>query len=584
MKTRVLPIIGLMACILLNPGISEGAFVWDIQRVDIEGYCTSLALDPISGYPSISYVEWYPNLDLKYAGWDGSNWVIQTMDSGGEIDEHTSLALDPATGYPHITYHKGHDGGSIGLWYAFWDGSNWQRQHVEVGDVGRRASLALDPDTAHPRILYTVLEHGRLKYASWNGSSWDKEVIDDEGDSGDLVLDPETGYPRVAYLDRSDDSLKYLSWDGTEWDAQTVASSGHLPSLSLDPNTGHPKISYFDRYGSGLFYASWNGATWDIQLVDSNGGVGHKYGRSSLVLDPVTGYPRIAYFDEVNEDLKFAAWNGGVWETEVVEDVGTVGEYSSLALDPDFGYPCISYLDREDHDLKYATGTPEDSITVTFPNGGDVLFAGSDYEITWMWEGDIEYVNIEYSVNSGADWMEIATSTENDGSHSWRIPCDLSDDCLAKISDADDGPSDTSDDVFSIIDNSPPSLVLSVEREYLWPPNHKMVDVGFECSVSDNCDPHSAVSIVVTSDESTATAPGGGGPKHAPDAEITEDGRTLLRAERSGEGDGRVYGITVTATDASGNNASSSVYVKVNPSRKDEAIDSGQNYDATEKN
>jgi len=111
-----------------------------------------------------------------------------------------------------------------------------------------------------------------------------------------------------------------------------------------------------------------------------------------------------------------------------------------------------------------------------------------------------------------------------------------------------------------------------------------MVDVGFSFEVLDNCEEEIGVSIEVTSDEPTATAPGAGGSKHAPDAEITDDDRILIRAERSGKSDGRVYIITVTAADGSGNSTSSSASVKVNHSKKKEAIDSGQNYDATEIN
>jgi len=154
MERKALAIIGFLLWLLLSFGVCEAAFVWDIQRVDNEGYCTSLALDLTTGYPRISYVEW-SNLDLRYAAWNESTWEIQTVDGEGEIDGHTSLALETDTGYPHITYHKGHDDGSIGLWYAFWNGTNCQRQHIEGGDVGRRASLALDPDTNHPSLHYS---------------------------------------------------------------------------------------------------------------------------------------------------------------------------------------------------------------------------------------------------------------------------------------------------------------------------------------------------------------------------------------------------------------------------------------------
>ena len=146
------------------------------------------------------------------------------------------------------------------------------------------------------------------------------------------------------------------------------------------------------------------------------------------------------------------------------------------------------------------------------------------------------------------------------------------------------GEEDDNEVIITVQDTTPPYVSVSVGTDFLWPPNHKMVDVSFSYEVSDICDHEPEVSIEVTSDESTATAPDAGSPEHAPDAKITDDGRLFLRAERSGEGDGRVYIITATATDASDNNASSSVFVKVNPNKKEEAIDSGQNYDATQVN
>ena len=49
----------------------------------------------------------------------------------------------------------------------------------------------------------------------------------------------------------------------------------------------------------------------------------------------------------------------------------------------------------------------------------------------------------------------------------------------------------------------------------------------------------------------------------APDWEIVDAGHVRLRAERSATGDGRVYTITVTATDAAGNVTTKTVTVSV---------------------
>jgi hypothetical protein len=57
----------------------------------------------------------------------------------------------------------------------------------------------------------------------------------------------------------------------------------------------------------------------------------------------------------------------------------------------------------------------------------------------------------------------------------------------------------------------------------------------------------------------------------------------LLRMERAGTGDGRVYTVTIEASDSCGNVGSCSVPVKV-PSNENPdvvTVDSGQAFDAT---
>ena len=102
-----------------------------------------------------------------------------------------------------------------------------------------------------------------------------------------------------------------------------------------------------------------------------------------------------------------------------------------------------------------------------------------------------------------------------------------------------------------------------------------------EVSILGVSDPEDNASIVidsVTSDESTK---GTGDGDTAVDAIINANGTVLLRAERSGNGDGRIYRVNFTATDYEGS-ASGSVDVCVRHNKKQTAIDSGQNYDASE--
>lgn len=132
--------------------------------------------------------------------------------------------------------------------------------------------------------------------------------------------------------------------------------------------------------------------------------------------------------------------------------------------------------------------------------------------------------------------------------------------------------------------NVPPSIDQAFpSQSCLWPPNHKFVPIGI-AGVTDEDGDEVTISITqITSDEATAEELGAGGKTHTPDA-IMYNGIDvpLLRAERSGLGDGRVYEISFIADDGQGGTTPGTVQVQVPHSRACDAIDSGQQFDATQ--
>jgi len=110
---------------------------------------------------------------------------------------------------------------------------------------------------------------------------------------------------------------------------------------------------------------------------------------------------------------------------------------------------------------------------------------------------------------------------------------------------------------------TPPEIVvISVSPDVLWPPNHQMVDVEVEATWSDNCDPNPWVSVSVSSSESVNNNGVGDGNTDV-DWEVIDLTHFRLRAERAGVNSDRVYTITYTVTDASGNSASANITVTV---------------------
>jgi hypothetical protein len=125
--------------------------------------------------------------------------------------------------------------------------------------------------------------------------------------------------------------------------------------------------------------------------------------------------------------------------------------------------------------------------------------------------------------------------------------------------------------------NDPPMCELaSADISILWPPTHKMIEVEITGLSDPNNDLITTTIIGVTQDEPTNFIGDG---DSSPDAVIQED-TVLLRAERSGNGNGRVYLIVFVASDSIGGICEGSVLVTVPSDRKSQAIDDGQVFDS----
>ncbi|MGR9107743.1 MAG: M23 family metallopeptidase [Gammaproteobacteria bacterium] len=99
----------------------------------------------------------------------------------------------------------------------------------------------------------------------------------------------------------------------------------------------------------------------------------------------------------------------------------------------------------------------------------------------------------------------------------------------------------------TVVDNIPPVLTASLETDLLWPPDATLAPLGFVSEAFDNCN-GGEVAPPMTSVWSDETETG----VFSPDARET-DADFLVRRERLGSADGRVYLLTTATTDSCGN-------------------------------
>ena len=144
----------------------------------------------------------------------------------------------------------------------------------------------------------------------------------------------------------------------------------------------------------------------------------------------------------------------------------------------------------------------------------------------------------------------------------------------------DDGYGGTATDtvVVNVRNANDPPLVSAARPtvECLVVPNHSMTVVG----ITGVSDPNSNATITITKVTQDEPTNGLGDGDTAVDAIINPNGTVLLRAERSGKGDGRMYHVHFTAADLEGS-ASGAVNVCVPHNRKSVVIDGGELYLST---
>lgn len=281
--------------------------------------------------------------------------------------------------------------------------------------AGSLAALALTscgtpPNTAPTALLTATPSSGSASLLvdfDASGSTDDGTIVNHEWDfDGDGTWDEDTGatpttshnymtagtyVATVRVTDNDGDAHEATRqiW-AQQWNTLAVDTVGNVGSFtSAALIDGKPAISYYDDTNDDLKYAYSSTADgssgWTAITVDAPGSVGWF---TSLAV--INGKPAISYRDNSNSDLKYAysstADGSSGWTTVTVDSVGSVGVYSSLALVN--GKPAISYWDQTNHDLKYAySSTAEGSSGWTAIAVDTVSFVGGYTSLLEMGDG-----------------------------------------------------------------------------------------------------------------------------------------------------------------------------------------------------
>jgi hypothetical protein len=109
------------------------------------------------------------------------------------------------------------------------------------------------------------------------------------------------------------------------------------------------------------------------------------------------------------------------------------------------------------------------------------------------------------------------------------------------------------------IDKTPAHIVCSASPDTLWPPNRKLVPVQTSVVVTDGLSGPNGFKLVAA----TSSEPAGGTSDVQDWTLDTADTSGFLRAERVGDGTGRVYTLRYRGFDRAGNTAQCDAFVRV---------------------
>ena len=212
---------------------------------------------------------------------------------------------------------------------------------------------------------------------------------------------------------------------GLNWGPETSGINSAIGEMVLFDSSGFA----VGEYGMVLKYSYQSVHTY-IALIQPNNGE---------IINTGSSYEILWNSQNVGDvKLELSIDDGQNW-TSIIDSVPSTGAYTWTVPDI-FSTECrikisdITNLDIYDISIGNFTILSSKTINLIKPNGGEILVAGSNYEINWN-SNDVEYVKIEFSSDSGVNWISIIDSVLSTCTYTWTVPDIFSTQCRIKISD-----------------------------------------------------------------------------------------------------------------------------------------------------
>jgi hypothetical protein len=278
---------------------------------------------------------------------DNANWQISQIQSGVSVYGHwIDIEKTPGTNQFGIVNYA-YKNNSMNLYYNQGNPSSWTTTLVDsfaLSGSDERFGFAYNPVTGRPAISYQ--NNKTLYLASYNGTSWDRQMIANDAYKGSSLAFDRSGNAIVAYSARKDldDSLNVAYQQNGSWHNKTLQSDFFPlgdPSINVNPGNGVVSIAYSRTFDNLYFAKSDNLADWTIRTVSTQLDFPE---HNILAFDPATGDPAIAFSNNLSGPIGVFRNDGNTW-SQPVEAVGELWNTFGFAFTPD-GRAAIAYVEQ----------------------------------------------------------------------------------------------------------------------------------------------------------------------------------------------------------------------------------------------
>lgn len=288
-----------------------------------------------------------------------------------------------------------------------------------------------------------------------------------------------------------------------------------------------------------------NGEEITVQAYDINGSLltscpGPDNGTVLAVSSPTKATHEVWLLGHLSMTDEGVVWDNLTFNTPVPVNTPPVGVLTPAPLTIEIGSPFT---------IKATAADPDgDMLTYQLVKGSEVLASGT--------------------IDAPDDGSPIAVADLVVGTNDPRF--ELGSHMIDLVLDDPVNEPVTTTATVTVQDSTSPEISPASSESILWPPNHELRPITITANASDN---GGGVALTATVQSNEPQEDGGDG---STDQDwttpiIDDQASTIdlsLRAERSDSGSGRVYTITITATDLSGNASVATVEVRVPHDRR----------------